>query len=124
LKDTGRLATNHPKKLDQGAIWFGILSTMGTVVYRMLSTHNLSSTLTWALSTFALSICGFFFYLHGNISRQDQTYHKAIRNNFAILWLFLSCIPAYFLSTLWADARDGVCFCNPAAGLQVVGWFL
>ena len=130
LKDTNRLATNHPaKNWIRVAIWFGILSTLGTIVLsHMLSTHQFDLTTYLGSIYFFLHFQynGFFLFACMGIFI-DRVKHiivdpKQIRYSF---WLFfLSCIPAYFLSTLWADLPVMV-FASAvlAAILQVVGWF-
>ena len=130
LKDAGRLPSEHPgKNWIKAAILFGVLSTIGTFILSdMMATHHFNQR------TYLGSV---FFYLHFQYNGwflfacmalfMDRIKHfilnpKHVRNMF---WLFfLSGIPAYFLSTLWANLPVWLySFVVLAAILQVIGWW-
>ncbi len=130
LRDAVRLPPEHPgKNWIKAAIWFGILSTIGTIILtHMMATRQYNQT------TYLGSI---FFYLHFQYNGlflfacmalfMDRIKHfilnpKHVRYSF---WLFfLSGIPAFFLSTLWADLPVWLyVFVVLAAVLQVIGWW-
>ena len=129
LKDAGRLSSTHQSKnWIKAAIWFGILSTMGTMVLSfMMATHRFDQT---------IYLGSIYFYLHFQYNGWflfacmglllDKIKHilpssTRLRNTF---WLFfLAGIPSYFLSTLWAHLSAwlyGIVIL--AAIMQVLGW--
>ena len=129
LKDAGRLSSTHlSKNWIKAAIWFGILSTMGTMVLSfMMATHRFDQT---------IYLGSIYFYLHFQYNGWflfacmglllDKIKHilpssTRLRNTF---WLFfLAGIPSYFLSTLWAHLSAwlyGIVIL--AAIMQVIGW--
>jgi len=131
LKDISRLPYGHPGKYwIRAAIWFGILSTFGTIVLsHMMSTGDTD------LTTYLGSI---YFFLHFQYNgwflfaclgifldriKDILVDKKQVLNSF---WLFfLSGIPAYFLSTLWAHLPTWLyVLVVLAAILQVIGWFI
>ncbi len=128
-KDAGRLTSSHPaKNWIKAAIWFGILSTFGTVVLSyMMATHRFDQT------TYLGSV---YFYLHFQYNgwflfacmgllldniKHIISYSTLLRNSFRLF--FLAGIPSYFLSTLWAHLPVWLyVIVIIAAILQVIGW--
>ncbi len=129
LRDLHRLPKGHPgKKWVQAAIWLSILSTVGTMVLsQMMATKNYDQ------DTYLGSI---FFYLHFQYNGWfllaclglflDYIKRDVIQLQLAekAFWfMFLSCIPAYFLSTLWADIPTWLYILVVIAAIgQVAGW--
>ncbi len=129
LKDAGRIASTHPSKnWIKAAIWFGVLSTFGTMVLSfMMATHRFDQT------TYLGSV---YFYLHFQYNGWflfacmglllDKIKHMIpgttmLRNSF--WFFFLAAIPSYFLSTLWAHLPMWLyAITTIAALLQVIGW--
>ncbi len=129
LKDAGRIASTHPSKnWIKAAIWFGVLSTFGTMVLSfMMATHRFDQT------TYLGSV---YFYLHFQYNGWflfacmglllDKIKHMIpgttmLRNSF--WFFFLAAIPSYFLSTLWAHLPMWLyAITIIAALLQVIGW--
>jgi hypothetical protein len=130
LRDLYRFPDNHPgKKWMQAAIWLGILSTVGTMVLSvMMATKNYDQD---------VYLGSIFFYLHFQYNgwfllaciglfldyiKKDLTQNSLGVNAF---WLIaLSSIPAYFLSTLWADVPTWLyVIVVIAAVVQVLGWW-
>ena len=130
LKDVARLPREHPgKRWIWGAIWFGIFSTLGTMVLSYMM-----ASLQFDQTTYLGSI---YFYLHFQYNGWflftctglflDRIRHlnlnpKHVSNSF---WLvFLSGIPTFFLSTLWAKLPVWLyVFVVIASVLQVIGWW-
>ena len=130
LKDAARLETGHPgKNWIKGALWFGIFSTLGTMVLSwMMATRHYDQT------TYLGSI---YFYLHFQYNgwfifgcfglfmsaiRQFPLIKKEITYPFILFTA--AAIPAYFLSTLWANIPSWLyVFVVIAALLQAAGWF-
>lgn len=130
LRDLYRFPDNHPgKKWMQAAIWLGILSTVGTMVLsQMMATKNYDQD---------IYLGSIYFYLHFQYNgwfllaciglfldfiKKDLVQLSLGKNAF---WLiFLSCIPAYFLSTLWADIPIWLYIIVIIAAIaQVLGWW-
>lgn len=89
------------------ALWFNVISSLGTFTLAfMMASHNFNQNIHLASLYFYLHFQynGFFsfaciglFFSKLNLSEME------IRKNKSLFWMFfLSCIPAYFLSTLWA----------------------
>ncbi|MBL7933973.1 MAG: hypothetical protein JNL60_18865 [Bacteroidia bacterium] len=89
------------------ALWFNVISSLGTFALAfMMASHNFNQNIHLASLYFYLHFQynGFFsfaciglFFSKLNLSEME------IRKNKTLFWMFfLSCIPAYFLSTLWA----------------------
>lgn len=129
LKDIGRLYSGHPAKFWlRAAIWFGIFSTVGTMVLSyMMATRQYDQT------TYLGSI---YFYLHFQYNgwflftciglfldriKHFQLNAKHVSYSF---WLFfLSGVPTYFLSVLWAKLPIWLYpLIVVAAVLQAAGW--
>jgi len=130
LKDASRLSSEHPgKNWIKAAIGFGILSTVGTIILSyMMASRQFNQT------TYLGSI---YFYLHFQYNGwflfacmalfMDRIKHFILNPNHVryFFWLFfLAGIPAYFLSTLWANLPAWLyVFVILAAVLQVIGWW-
>ncbi len=131
LKDTRRLPATHPSRnWIMTAIWFGIISTFGTMVLSwMMATKNLNQT------TYLGSI---YFYLHFQYNGwfifacfglfMDRI--KAFKPDanavfYSYASIALAAIPAYFLSTLWANIPNWLYgIVVGAAVLQLFGWII
>jgi hypothetical protein len=130
LKDAARLESGHPgKNWIKGALWLGIISTLGTMVLSwMMATRHYDQT------TYLGSI---YFYLHFQyngwfIFGCFGLFMSAIRNfplskkeiAYPFLLFTIAAVPAYFLSTLWANIPWWLyVFVVMAALLQAAGWF-
>ncbi len=130
LKDAGRLPVDHPgKNWIKVALWFGILSTFGTMVLSWMM-----ATRQYDQNTYLGSV---YFYLHFQYNGwflfacfgifMDRIRHFTQEPNLArksFLLFALAGIPAYFLSTLWANIPGWLyVFVLVAAVTQVVGWW-
>jgi hypothetical protein len=128
LRDLSRLPKEHPgKKWIQAALWLGVISTFGTMVLStMMATKNYDQ------DTYLGSV---FFYLHFQYNgwflftciglffdhiKQGIAHAKLGVKAF---WLMLlACVPAYFLSTLWANIPVWLyALVAVAAIVQVIG---
>jgi len=130
FRDAMRLDIDHPSKnWIKAAILFSVLSTAGTFVL-----SHMMVTRQYDESTYLGSI---FFYLHFQYNgwfmlacfgiwldsiKTVLVHTDFIRKSF---WaFFVTCIPAYFLSTLWAHIPAGLyVLVILAAILQVIGWW-
>ena len=131
LKDTGRLAADHPgKNWIKVAIWFGLLSTVGTMVLSwMMASHHYNQN---------IYLGSIYFYLHfqyngwflfaciGIFMDWIRTFNPDLRKIRLSFMLFaLAGIPAYFLSTLWANLPAWLyALVVAAASAQVIGWYI
>ena len=131
LKDAGRLAADHPgKNWIKAAIWFGLLSTAGTMVLSwMMASHHFNQN---------IYLGSIYFYLHFQYNgwflfacigifmdriKEFNPDRKSIQLSF--LLFALAGIPAFFLSTLWANLPSWLyALVVVAAIAQVVGWWL
>ncbi|MBK9982405.1 MAG: hypothetical protein IPP15_08265 [Saprospiraceae bacterium] len=131
MKDASRLPSDHPaKNWIKAALFFSILSTFGTFSLAYMATNT-----TFNETAYLGSI---YFFLHFQYNGwflfgcmalfMDRIKHiisapDQVRYSF---WLFfLAGIPAYFLSTLWANLPLWLyVFVVIAAFLQVIGWAL
>jgi hypothetical protein len=125
-----RLDQSHPaKKWIKAAIFFGILSTAGTIVLsRMMVTREFDQ------ATYLGSI---YFFLHFQyngwfmmacfaiwLDSIKTVLLKSDHTRFAFWAFFLSGIPAYFLSTLWAEIPGWLYVVIVVSAIfQVVGWW-
>lgn len=129
LRDISSLPHTHPaKKWIQASLWLGILSTFGTMVLSVMM-----ATRQFDQNTYLGSV---YFYLHFQYNGWflfaciglflDQIKDSLIRAELVskAFWLmFLSCIPAYFLSTLWAGLPLWLYVIVVIAAItQVIGW--
>lgn len=130
LRDIARLPSTHPgKKWLWGAIWFGILSTIGTMVLSYMM-----ATRQYDQATYLGSI---YFYLHFQYNGWflfaciglflDRYRHLSldatlVRRSFNLF--FLAGVPTFFLSTLWAKLPVWLfVIVVIAAFMQVIGWW-
>lgn len=131
LKDAGRLPAEHPgKNWIKVALWFGILSTFGTMVLSWMM-----ATRQYDQNTYLGSV---YFYLHFQYNGwflfacfgifMDRIRHFTLEPKLArrsFLLFALAGIPAYFLSTLWADIPGWLYVIVVLAAIaQVIGWWL
>ena len=130
FRDATRLEQSHPSKnWIKAAIFFGILSTIGTIVLsRMMVTREFDQ------ATYLGSI---YFFLHFQYNGWfmmacfaiwlDSIKTALLKTNhtrFAFWAFFLSGIPAYFLSTLWAHIPGWLyVFVVLSAVFQVIAWW-
>lgn len=130
LRDLQRLPTDHPaKNWLKAAIWLGIISTAGTAVLSFMM-----ATFTYDQEMYLGAV---YFYLHfqyngwflfacmGLFLDRIKDLNLNGRTLQKIFWLFfLSGVPTFFLSTLWADLPAILyVFVIIAAILQVIGWW-
>jgi hypothetical protein len=130
LKDTGRLPDSHPgKNWMKAALWFSVLSTFGTMILSWMM-----ATRQYDQETYLGSI---YFYLHFQYNgwflfacfgifldriRPFNLNARLLRYSF--LFFVIAGIPAYFLSTLWANIPVWLyAIVVIAAFLQIVGWY-
>jgi hypothetical protein len=129
-RDASRLDRHHPSKTwIKAAIVFGVISTAGTVVL-----SHMMVTRQYDNSTYLGSI---FFYLHFQyngwfifaciaiwLDAIKWTLREMDLTRRAFWAFFISNIPAYFLSTLWANLPVWLyVIVVIAAFLQVIGWW-
>lgn len=130
LKDAGRLPDSHPgKNWIKAALWFSVLSTLGTMVLSWMM-----ATRQYDQETYLASV---YFYLHFQYNGWflfacfgiflDSIRHFHLNSRlvrFSFLFFFMAGIPAYFLSTLWANIPVWLyALVVIAALLQVAGWY-
>ncbi len=114
----------------KGALVFAIFSALGTVALAyMMVTKNLHQTPYLASVYFYLHFQyngWFFFACMGLFTGLANKFNVVIKNDKLIFGLlFWSCIPAYFLSTLWAHLPIWLYIIVVAAAFtQFVGWIL
>ena len=114
----------------KGALVFAILSALGTAALAyMMVTKNLHQTSYLATVYFYLHFQynGWFFFASiGLFIGIANKFNVIINNEKLILGLlFWSCIPAYFLSTLWAHLPVWLYVIVVAAAIaQFIGWIL
>lgn len=130
LKDSARLPSSHPgKHWIIVALWFSILSTVGTMVLSwMMATHHFDKD---------VYLGSIYFYLHfqyngwfifacfglfmDRIKSLDLPQAESRR---AFLLFALAGVPAYFLSTLWAHLPVWLyAIVVIASFMQVAGWY-
>lgn len=129
-RDASRLDRGHPaKNWIKAAILFAIVSTAGTIVL-----SHMMVTRQYDNATYLGSI---FFYLHFQyngwfifaciaiwLDRIKNALQQTDLTRKAFWAFFISNIPAYFLSTLWAHLPMWLyAFVVMAAFLQVIGWW-
>ena len=113
----------------KAALFFNIISSFGTffLAYMMI-TKNIHqeeylASIYYYLhfqydGWFYFACMGLFFHLL-NIKKSDNSFY-----NISFKLLFISCIPAYFLSTLWFDLPIWIYVLTVlAAFIQVYAWF-
>lgn len=113
----------------KGALFFNVLSSLGTLALAyMMATKNIHQEEYLASIYYYLHFQyngWFFFACMGllfsflNLKSSENPYYKKVFTLF-----FISCIPAYFLSTLWLDLPLWVYILTViAAFVQVYAWF-
>jgi hypothetical protein len=129
LRDLNKLSSSHSSRnWLRAAIWFGILSTGGTIALSyMMATKDLDQT---------MYLNSIFFYLHFQyngwfifacigllLDRMKSFSLNPQHLRYAFWFFFLSGIPTYFLSTLWAKLPGWLyAIVVVASVLQVLGW--
>ena len=114
----------------KAAVWFNVISSLGTFALAfMLATKNYNQNCQLASVYFYLHFQynGFFiFACLGLILIKLKDWLPAFRYDTRMFWLFFSaCVPAYFLSTLWAGLPMWLhLLVVLAAFAQVFGWIL
>lgn len=129
IKDAARLSPDHPaKNWIKAALFFSALSTFGTFALVLMATSTTFNETAYLGSIYFFlhfQYNGWFLFgcmalfmdrIKNIIAAPDQ-----VRYSF---WLFfLAGIPAYFLSTLWANLPLWLyVFVVVAAFLQLIGW--
>jgi hypothetical protein len=130
-RDANRLEAGHPaKNWIKAAIFFGVLSTAGTIVLsHMMATKQYDQT---------LYLSSIYFYLHFQYNGwflfagfaifldRIRSMHLEVHTARFIFWsFFLAGIPAFFLSTLWAKIPAWLYgLVILAAILQTAGWWV
>jgi hypothetical protein len=110
------------------ALWFNIISSLGTFnLGFMMASHNFNQNYHLASLYFYLHFQynGFFtFACIGLLLSQLYGQKSDCRQNSSVFWLFFSsCIPAYFLSVLWATLPLWIYVLMVAAAItQLIGW--
>lgn len=112
----------------KAATLFSVISAVGTLVLvYLMASHTVSERLYLSSIYYYLHFqyngwfffaCMGLFYAYAGLAEQHRFYTTAF-------WIFtVSCIPAYFLSTLWLDLPIGIYWlCVLAAVAQVYAWF-
>lgn len=113
----------------KAAVFFNVISSFGTFVLAyMMVTKNIHQEEYLASIFYYLHFQynGWFFfscvgllYSFLNLESSENPFYKNV-----FVLFFLSCIPAYFLSTLWADLPLWLYYLTVAAAFtQVYAWF-
>jgi hypothetical protein len=113
----------------KGALFFNVISSIGTfyLAYMMatknvIQNHYLSSIyyyLHFQYNGWFLFACLGFVYLFLELKDTENKNYKRI-----FYWFFISCIPTYFLSILWAKLPVWIFVITVLATLlQTVAWF-
>jgi hypothetical protein len=126
FRDANRLHEGHPSKLDPTAIFFGILSTIRTIVLsHMMVTIIQSNDVPRFRFLSPFSIQRLFACFALFFDRIKSIVAESPSARFTFWAFFLSGVPAYFLSTLWARIPAWLyVLVVLAAFLQVSGWWL
>lgn len=131
LMDLKKINVDYPaSKWYKAAVFLGVLSTAGTFyLVKMMVTKSINQDHYLGAIYFYLHFQyngWFLFAAFGIISEWLQNKLVAWREDRRIFWLFfLSSIPCYFLSTLWAKLPVWLYVLVVLATLaQTIGWFL
>lgn len=122
-------ATDLSKKWFTAALFFNVISSFGTffLVYMLVSKTiheeeylaSLFFYLHFQYNGWFFFACMGLFYGFLNLKRADHSFFET-----TFYLFFISCLPAYFLSTLWANLPIWLYVVTIlAAVLQVVAWF-
>lgn len=130
-RDFNRMKQFHPS-IDwfKAGLWFNLFSSIGTFYLAyMMTTRNFNEHLYLASVYFYLHFQynGFFvFFCMGlainalKLAFPDLVYRRRV-----FYWFFATCIPAYFLSTLWANIPSWLYLIVViAAVMQCLVWIL
>lgn len=110
------------------ALWFNIISSVGTFTLAfMMASHSFNQNIHLASLYFYLHFQynGFFtFACFGLFLARLNLQGAEIARNRRVFWLFfLSCVPTYFLSVLWAKLPLWLLIIvSVAAVVQVLAW--
>ncbi len=107
FKDLKKLSDRPYAIWFTAALWFNIISSLGTFTLAfMMASHNFNQNIHLASLYFYLHFQynGFFmFACMGLLLAKIYELKPSYQQSNSIFWMFfLSCIPAYFLSVLWA----------------------
>jgi len=107
FKDLKKLSDRPYANWFTAALWFNIISSLGTFTLAfMMASHNFNQNIHLASLYFYLHFQynGFFmFSCMGLLLAKVYELQPSFQQSNSIFWMFfLSCIPAYFLSVLWA----------------------
>ncbi|MEP6793379.1 MAG: hypothetical protein ABJB16_03570 [Saprospiraceae bacterium] len=129
IKDAARLSPDHPaKNWIKAALFFSILSTFGTFALAYMATSTSFNETAYLGSVY------FFLHFQYNgwflfgcmalfMDRIKNIISAPAQVRYSFWLFFLAGIPAYFLSTLWANLPLWLyVFVVLAAFLQVIGW--
>jgi len=128
FKDLKHLSDRPYVNWFTAALWFNIISSLGTFTLAfMMASHNFNQNVHLASLYFYLHFQynGFFmFACMGLLLAKLHQLKPVYRQSNAIFWMFfLSCIPAYFLSVLWANLPVWLFSLVIAAAItQVIAW--
>ncbi len=130
FKDLKGLASRPYALWFTAALWFNIISSVGTFTLAfMMASHNFNQNMHLASLYFYLHFQynGFFTFAGIGLFLARLNLKKTeMRHNRLIFWLFFAaCIPAYFLSVLWARLPVWLFTLVAIAAIaQVVTWVL
>ena len=107
FKDLKKISDRPYANWFTAALWFNIISSLGTFTLAfMMASHNFNQNIHLASLYFYLHFQynGFFmFSCMGLLLAKLYELKPSYRQSNSIFWMFfLCCIPAYFLSVLWA----------------------
>jgi hypothetical protein len=107
FKDLKKISNRPYTNWFTAALWFNIISSLGTFTLAfMMASHNFNQNIHLASLYFYLHFQynGFFmFACMGLLLAKMRELKPAYTQSDSIFWMFFfSCIPAYFLSVLWA----------------------
>ena len=131
LKDAAKLENGHPgKNWIKGALWFGVFSTVGTMVLSWMMATKLYDQTTYLGSIYFylhFQYNGWFIFGCFGLFMSAIRYFPLSKKEVAYPFMLfaMAAVPAYFLSTLWANIPWWLyVFVVVAALLQAAGWFL
>lgn len=126
----GLLKNLQSLKWIYAALFFALLSSAGTGVLAYLMMHKITSQFLYLSSIYFylhFQYNGWFFFAClGILIGIANKNNFALKREYLIYILFAtSCVPAYFLSTLWANPPDWIyLLCTAAAITQAIAWAL
>lgn len=129
IKDLNKIENKHPTVAwFKSALWFNIISSIGTFYLGyMMATRDFDEHLYLAAVYFYLHFQynGFFIFSCMGLvySQIDKIFPSFKMDNSIFILFFASAIPAYFLSTLWANLPWWLyAIVIIAALVQVIAW--